>query len=107
MILHKGDSRREIQRMRTEFLEAGGVQMAFLDGDHGIEGAQGDFAAVEPVLNTGGYVIFHDVFPEYCGWEGPREFVNNRGRRAIGVYQGCDLCLSPVNYGMSVLRRVG
>ena len=56
---------------------------------------------------SGGYVVLHDVFPEFSGWSGPRDVVNNRGRRAAGIYQGCDLCLAPVNYGMTVLRRVG
>ncbi len=105
--LHKGDSPHEIRRMHEELRSAGGVQLAFLDGDHEVEGAWLDFAAVEPVLNTGGYVLLHDVFPEFCGWSGPRDVVNNRGYRAAGIYQGCDVCLSPVNYGMTVLRRMG
>ena len=57
--------------MRALFLRAaGGVQSAFLDGDHS-KGGLADLQAVEPVLQVGSFVVLHDTFPEVCSWHGP------------------------------------
>jgi predicted O-methyltransferase YrrM len=104
--LHRGDSSFEVRRMH-EPLRAGGVQLAFIDGDHSIDGAWLDLLAIEPVLSTGGYVVLHDVFPEHSGYDGPRHVVDHLRERAAGRYETCDLCLAPVNHGLTVMRRVG
>jgi len=70
--LHKGDSAPSILAMQSSLLDAGGVDLAFLDGDHTIGGVVADFVATEPVLNTGGHVLFHDTFPGECTHLGPR-----------------------------------
>ena len=105
--LHPGDSPFEVRRMHDEMRAGGGVQLAFIDADHSVDGAWLDFLAVEPVLSTGGYVILHDVFPEFSGHDGPRHVVDHLRERAAGVYETCDLCLAPVNHGLTVMRRVG
>ena len=106
--LHKGDSSSGVRELHGELAAAGGVDLAFIDGDHGVRGACADLAAVEPVLNTGGYVVLHDVFPEQCGGhEGPRHILDNLGRVADGVYEQIELYLGPLNYGLGLLRRVG
>lgn len=84
-----------------------GVQFAFLDGDHTKHGVWRDLWAVEPVLATGGYVLLHDTFPELCGDEGPRDLLDHVNRNAVGLYELCELYISPVNFGMGLLRRVG
>jgi len=106
--LHKGDSSSGVRGLHDELAGAGGVDLAFIDGDHGVKGACTDLAAVEPVLNTGGYVVLHDVFPEQCGGhDGPRHILDNLGKVAGGVYEQIELYLGPLNYGLGLLRRVG
>lgn len=102
-----GDSVAGVTAARGELAAAGGVQLAFIDGDHSPGGAVADFRAVEPVLAVGGYVIVHDVFPHVANHLGPRELVDHIDRHARGRYQACDLYTAQTNYGMTVMRRVG
>lgn len=129
VVLHPGDSSSEIVKARDTLrgtLNAtsspwgssvgtpagasgrGGVDLALIDGDHSVDGALQDFWAVEPVLNTGGYVLLHDTFPEQCGeHEGPRHLIDHIRSVGQGVYEVCELYTAPLNYGIAVLRRVG
>ena len=105
--LHPGNSSPNITAAREKLQAAGGVDFAFIDGDHGIQGAVADFVAVEPVLNTGGFVLLHDTFPEQCGGhEGPRHILDHVHEFAQGRYEVIDLYLSPLNYGLGLMRRV-
>jgi predicted O-methyltransferase YrrM len=107
VVIHPGNSSFEIRAAHEEFKVAGGVQLAFLDADHGVVGAWQDMWATEPVLNTGGFVMFHDTLPEYCGYEGGRHVLDNLDRCAVGVYEKVDLYVSPMNYGLGLIRRIG
>ncbi|HLO40772.1 MAG TPA: class I SAM-dependent methyltransferase [Phycisphaerales bacterium] len=108
VIFHPGDSVTNVVAARDELAKLGGVQFAFIDGDHTVGGALQDLWAVEPVLNTGGYVLLHDTFPEQCGWhEGPRHILDNLATVSAGKYEACELYLSPLNYGIGLLRRIG
>jgi hypothetical protein len=66
-----------------------------------------DFWNVEPLIPTGGLVILHDTFPSVCGDEGPRFLLDHVNEISVGKYQAMDLFLSPINYGLGVMRRVG
>ncbi|MBX3360257.1 MAG: class I SAM-dependent methyltransferase [Phycisphaeraceae bacterium] len=106
--LYPGNSPHKLKEQRDAFHAMGGVDLAFIDGDHGVYGAVQDFWAIEPVLNTGGYVVFHDIFPDQCGGHnGPREILDRINEISAGLYEKLELYLSPLNYGMGVLRRVG
>lgn len=106
--LHPGDSSTQITRAHATLRQEGGVQFAYIDGDHSIPGMTKDFVAVEPVLSTGGYVMVHDVFPEQCGGhEGPRHVLDRIHTMGAGAYEKIELYLSPLNYGMGLLRRTG
>jgi cephalosporin hydroxylase len=120
VVLHPGDSSVEIRKFREELrgkVEAwpgdsrehiGGVDFALIDGNHTVEGVLQDFWAIEPVLNTGGYVLLHDTFPEQCGGhEGPRRLIDQIKSVAQGMYEVCELYTAPLNYGIGLLRRVG
>lgn len=102
--LHKGKSADQIERLRDSG-ELGAVQLAFIDADHSVRGVVRDFRAVEPSLETGGYVVLHDVYPDRCGHEGPRALMDEL--LAGGRYQGCGVFTVPQNFGMAVLQRVG
>lgn len=104
---HRGDSKAEIPRQHGALRSLGGVDFAFIDGDHSVHGAVGDLLAVEPVLRIGGYVLLHDVFPEVCAQPGPRYLLDNLARVAGGQYVYCDIFTSPLNYGVALLRRIG
>lgn len=106
--LYPGNSPHRLREQREALGAAGGVDLAFIDGDHGVYGAVQDFWAVEPVLNTGAYVVFHDIFPDQCGGHnGPREILDRINQIGAGLYEKLELYLSPLNYGMGVLRRIG
>ena len=48
------------------------IDLAFIDGDHTTRGCVRDFNALHSHIRKGGYIIFHDIYPEMCGWQGPR-----------------------------------
>lgn len=107
VVLHPGNSSFEIRAAHQELRAAGGVQFAFLDADHGVVGSWQDMWSTEPVLNTGGFVLFHDTFPEYCSWEGGRHVLDNLNQMAVGLYEKVDMYLAPMNYGLGLIRRIG
>lgn len=103
----QGDSSLAIESRHDQLRARGGVQLAFIDGDHSPAGAVADFRAIEPVLPVGGLIILHDVFPNVCNHLGPRYLINNIHTIARGRYEHCDLFTAQTNYGMTLLRRVG
>jgi predicted O-methyltransferase YrrM len=116
--LHPGDSGPTIRAFRERLKSGepphqpgsytGGIDFALIDGAHDIPGALEDLWAVEPVLNTGGYILLHDTFPEQCGeHRGPRHIIDHLREVAQGLYEVCELYTAPLNYGMALLRRVG
>ncbi len=107
VIIHPGNTSHEIRASIAELKAAGGVQMAYLDADHRPLGVCQDFWAVEPVLQTGGLVVLHDTFPTICGDTGPGFLMDHINEIGAGTYHGLDLYLSPFNYGMGVVRRIG
>ncbi len=105
--LHEGDSASNLVASHEQLRAAGGVQFAFLGGDHSSEGVLADLRAVEPVLQIGGFVVLHDTFPEVCSWSGPRWLLDNLSSVSSATYQVCDLYLAQCNYGLALLRRTG
>ncbi|MCC6321454.1 MAG: class I SAM-dependent methyltransferase [Phycisphaerales bacterium] len=105
--IHVGDSAEGVIAERESLNRAGGVQLAFIDGDHTPAGVRRDFDAVEPCLNIGGYILLHDVFPDQCNWTGPRWLADNINTIAAGRYESCNIYTAPLNYGVTLLRRVG
>lgn len=108
VIMHPGNSSFEVRAHHKHFKDVGGVQLAFLDADHGPVGCWQDFWATEPVLNTGGFVLFHDTFPEACGGHmGGRDVLDHLNEKAAGLYEKLDMYLAPMNYGFGLIRRTG
>lgn len=100
-----GDSKVQVPAAHALLRAAGGVQLAFIDGDHSFEGVLRDLLAVEPVLAAGGYVILHDVFPEVCSHSGPRQLIDHLHQLTNVRYRHCDIYTAPLNYGLAVLQR--
>ncbi len=104
--IHQGDSSAGIKAAHEMLRAAGGVQFAYIDGDHSPRGALADFHAVEPVLAVGGYIVLHDTFPAVCNHLGPRWLIDHLGEVTTCGYQVCELYTAQTNYGLAVLRRV-
>lgn len=107
VVLHPGSTAWELKAAQDELRAAGGVQLAYLDADHRPLGVCQDLWGIEPVIPTGGLVVLHDTFPGVCGDDGPRFLLDHINEVAAGTYQALDLFLSPINYGLGLLRRVG
>ena len=103
--IHEGDSARELAAARDHLRSLGGVQLAFIDGDHSPKGALADLHALEPVLQIGGYALLHDTFPEICNHVGPRWLLDNLQSVTNARYQVCDIYTAQTNYGLALLRR--
>jgi predicted O-methyltransferase YrrM len=103
--MRRGDSAANIAEDAATLRERGGVQFAFIDGDHSPKGILADFAQLEPLLAVGGYLVLHDVYPDLSHQVGPRWLLDNLTEHARGRYEVCDLYLAQTNYGMTVLRR--
>lgn len=86
---------------------AGGCQLAFIDADHSIPGVCFEFQAIEPYLDIGGYLMVHDTFPEQSAQRGPRVLIEQISRWGAGRYDLLDVYLAPLNFGLTVLQRVG
>jgi predicted O-methyltransferase YrrM len=102
--IHQGSSPVEIARSSDRLRQ--GVEFAFIDGDHTLEGVVADLRAVEPFLPVGGYVVLHDTFPEVCSQPGPRMLIDGLDRLSTYRYQVCELYTAQTNYGLAVMRRV-
>ncbi|MCC5875522.1 MAG: class I SAM-dependent methyltransferase [Candidatus Sumerlaeia bacterium] len=83
--MHAGDSSTKIREYFQQ--NPAKVQLAFIDGDHTIEGALKDWFAVEKLLEDDGLVILHDTIAEVCGWRGPRYLLQELGEKAATQYQ--------------------
>lgn len=106
--VHTGRSWEVLRASRDGWREAGGVQLALLDGDHSAEGLRRDLIELEPALPTGGYVVVHDTSPERCGGHvGGRHLLEHINDFAAGLYEHIEIGLAPLNYGLGVFRRLG
>lgn len=101
-----GDSVPELERLRREIPPDKGVHLAFIDADHSIKGALGDFLAAEPLLAVGGYVILHDIFPDVCNCDGPAAVCQRINEVGVGKYELCSLYTAQTNYGLAIARRI-
>jgi len=66
---HKGYSSAFINNFKE-------IDLLFIDGDHSIDGAKFDYENYAKLLKKGGYLIFHDYFPQRKQF-GPVWVVNN------------------------------
>ncbi|MBW4646040.1 MAG: class I SAM-dependent methyltransferase [Goleter apudmare HA4340-LM2] len=82
------------------------IDFLFIDGDHTKEGCMSDFVNFYPYVSTGGYIMLHDIYPEHCGWDGPRYvidewLIHNHNLSLV------EIKTSPNNFGMALMRKIG
>ncbi|GAP98477.1 O-methyltransferase [Leptolyngbya sp. NIES-2104] len=81
------------------------IDFLFIDGDHTRQGCLTDWMLFYPQVSVGGYIVLHDIYPEHCGWEGPRyvldECIKNNHQFAM-----TEIKTSPCNFGMAIVQKL-
>lgn len=81
------------------------IDFLYIDGDHTIEGCYKDFALFSPHVSVGGYIILHDIYPEFCAWDDSRYLIDKYLKNSPH-FDVLEIKTSPVNYGMAVIRKL-
>ncbi|PRN00885.1 class I SAM-dependent methyltransferase [Aliarcobacter cryaerophilus] len=81
------------------------IDFLFIDGDHTPRGVTLDFLKFNEYLAVGGYIMLHDIFPEYCGWEGPAFLIDQYIKNSKN-FELCQIYTTPNNYGLALIRKV-
>ena len=81
------------------------IDFLFIDGDHTVDGCFNDFMLFYPHVSVGGYIILHDIYPEFCLWNGPRYVIDNLIKKSPH-FDLLEIKTSPVNYGIAVIRKL-
>jgi predicted O-methyltransferase YrrM len=102
--LHAGDSAALLPAASE--LRTSGAQLAFIDGDHSEAGTVRDLRALEHILERGGYIVLHDIYPDQCAHRGPRFVIDHLASLTDARYELCEIYTAPANYGMVVMRRL-
>ena len=80
-----------ILRQTVIFFERDGLDAVFIDGDHRYAGVKSDYEKFYPLVRSGGFIIFHDVFWEEIPkvWEQAKAKVTNFWEIAFDIkYEG-------------------
>lgn len=103
--IFQGDSKKMIPELssRSEFA----VDFAVIDGDHSIKGCLADFELIGPLVSPGGYILLHDMFPEYCGVDGPAYTLLNKILPYNKKFEVCQIYTNPLNFGYALVRKTG
>jgi hypothetical protein len=65
------------------------IDFIFMDGDHTRRGCFQDAQTFLPHLKIGGILVLHDIYPERCGWLGPRYLIEALQRTEISITESC------------------
>lgn len=100
---HKSNSVAAGERIHEILSEP--IDFIYIDGDHTKEGCEKDFMLFYPHVAIGGYIVLHDIYPEYCNWDGPRYTIDKYIKNSPH-FELMEVQTSPVNYGMAVIRKL-
>lgn len=81
------------------------IDFLFIDGDHSIRGCMNDFALFYPHVSTGGYIVLHDIYPEYCGYKGPRYLIDRFVKKS-SCFDVVEIKTRPYNFGMAIIQKI-
>jgi predicted O-methyltransferase YrrM len=82
------------------------VDFAIIDGDHTVEGCVADFMAMEKHVVTGGYILLHDIFIDYCGVDGPAYTLIEKIKPLNKKFEACQIYTAPLNFGYALIRKI-
>lgn len=80
-------------------------QYIYIDGDHSYEGVWKDFDLLYPMLEDGGYLLFHDVCVDKqtpWGQYGVKKFWNEMIEDSAG---GVEMMTFPFESGLGIIRK--
>ena len=103
IVFHKNNS-YELGKRYAETIGCP-IQLLFIDGDHSIRGCMNDFALFSPYVQAGGYIILHDIYPEHCGYDGPRYLLDHVINRS-SMFKAVEITTSPYNFGMAIIQKI-
>mgnify|MGYP002776989608 CR=1 FL=1 len=81
------------------------IDFLFIDGDHTRQGCLTDWMLFYPHVSVGGYIVLHDIYPEHCGWEGPR-YVLDECVRGNDQFAMLEIKTNPCNFGMAIVQKI-
>ncbi len=102
--LYQGDSKDIIPKIAKQIDSP--IDFVVIDGDHSFMGCSSDFDLVEPFVSLGGYMLFHDTFPEYCGVDGPAVNLEKKIFPNRDKFEICQIYTAPLNFGYALLRKI-
>ncbi len=92
--VHFTDGNSSVTGNEMRHILAQGIDFLFIDGDHTRRGCLRDARVFLPWLKRGGLLILHDIYPERCGWLGPRLLIdllqtatNERGESSFRIVE--------------------
>ncbi len=100
---HKMNS-QEMGRKYHEIINKS-IDFIYIDGDHSKWGCLYDFTLFYPHVSVGGYILLHDIYPEDCGWEGPR-YVIDKLLKNNPHFDLAEIKTSPNNFGIALIRKL-
>ncbi|MCP3926690.1 MAG: class I SAM-dependent methyltransferase [Desulfobacterales bacterium] len=102
--VHQGDSKKLIPII-TKKIDVS-LDFAIIDGDHSVSGCLADFTLIEPFVTTGGYILFHDMYPDYCGVDGPAFTLLEKIAPFREKFEVCHIYTTPLNFGYALVRKI-
>lgn len=80
------------------------IDLLYIDGDHSARGCMNDFALFAPYVSQGGLIILHDIYPDICGYDGPRYVLDHVINRSP-QFHAIELTTTPRNYGIAIIQK--
>jgi len=95
-----------------ELLDGNKLDLLLIDGDHSYEGVKKDFFNYSPLVGKGGWIIFHDIIPDYrtrygirtTSWTGEVPKFWNQIKRDYSHFEIVD-DPNQDGYGIGVLKK--
>ncbi|MEQ9618057.1 MAG: CmcI family methyltransferase [Deltaproteobacteria bacterium] len=82
------------------------IDLLFIDGDHTYKGTLNDYNIYNGKVRKGGLIIFHDIFPNKCGWWGPRIILDTlKSVLFRSNYEILEI-ETPEGYGLAVCKKL-
>ena len=86
------------------------IDFLFIDGDHTRRGCFRDAEVFIPHLKVGGVLLLHDIYPDKCGWLGPRALIRFLNKPAVTASRPC-FSIQEISgldpFGIAVCRKQG
>ncbi|MEW6145499.1 MAG: class I SAM-dependent methyltransferase [Thermodesulfobacteriota bacterium] len=81
------------------------IDILFIDGDHTFNGVLRDYNLYHAKVRKNGLIIFHDIYPDKCGWWGPRILLDTLKRRTRKRYEILEI-ETPDGFGLAVCKKL-